>query len=194
MLENIIQDIILAKNNKANISALSLALTLPSVLSNIEYGKKTGGTEYKEWFDKWVYDKYYKQPPSENELINKAIEATKFDGFNCYALRCSLLHSGNTDLEDDKGRRKIDHFVLCTSETSTHEGDVSICDVSSTGTNNVYVSINVVGLIDSIVSGAREYISANKEKLEKNAKHPDYRKVLGGIEIDPREDDETGAG
>ncbi len=187
MLNNIINDILLAKNNKAYIAALSAALTLPSILSNIEHGRKTHGKEYKDWFDKWVYEKYYMQPKSENEFINKGIEATKFDGYNCYALRCALLHSGNVDLEDDKGRRKIDHFVLCTSETSAHCGDSAVCDVSYSGASNVYVSINVVGLIDSLIAGATEYIAANKNKIENNANQRDYRKVFGGIEIESHE-------
>jgi hypothetical protein len=188
MIEHILHDIVVAKNNKAYIAALSLALTLPSILSNIEYGRKTSGAEYKEWFDKWVYDKYYKKPLSENEFINKGIEATKFDGFNCYMLRCALLHSGNTNLEDSKGRRKIDCFVLCTSEISSHEGDASVCSVSSTSASNVYVSINVVGLIDAIVAGTIEYMANNQDKVEINVSQTDYRNVFGGIEIDPREE------
>ena len=63
-----------------------------------------------------------------------------------------------------------------------------MCDVSRTHASNVYVSINVVGLIDAIIGGATEYISANGSKVEENAKHNDYRQIFGGIEIDPRED------
>ena len=135
-LEHILNDIEIAKNNHAYISALSLSLTLPNILSNIEYGKVTFKNEYIQWFDDWVY-KYYEHPKSENELINRGIEATKFDGNACYLLRCALLHSGNTDLKDSKGCRKIDWFELCISDISPHCGDAYVCDVSSEKAHNV---------------------------------------------------------
>ena len=187
MLENIIEDIICAKNNCAYISALSLALTLPNILSNIEYGKQTHKQEYIEWFDQWVY-KYYKQPKSKNDFINKGIEATKFDGENCYLLRCALLHSGNTDLKDNKGNRKIDLFELCVSQTSIHCGDASVCDVSTNGTHNVYVSVNVVGLIDSLIAGAKEYIVTNSDKILRSQNNNITIRTFGSIKIEELKD------
>ena len=78
MIEDIINNITIAKNNGAYIAALALALTLPNVFSNIEYNKKTCGNEYVEWFNKWVYP-YYEQPKSSNPIINQGIEKSKFD-------------------------------------------------------------------------------------------------------------------
>lgn len=181
MIENILNDISLARNNGAYISALSLALTLPNILSNIEFNKKTTRAEYVNWFNRWVY-KYYEQPESDNEFINRGIAATKFDGENCYALRCSLLHSGNTDLKDNKG--KIDIFVLCTSDMSPHIGDAYVCDVSTNSASNVYVSLNVVGLIDALLAGAKEYISEKEDKIRQHMCSGMHRILFGSIEID----------
>lgn len=182
MLEHIIDDILLAKNNHAYISALSLALTLPNILSNIEYSKETGKEKYTEWFDKWVY-KYYEQPKSENEFINRGIEATKFDGNACYLLRCALLHSGNTDLIDKKGNRKTDQFELGISGISPHCGDAAVCDVSGNKAHSIYISINIVGLIDSLISGAKEYIEENKVKISEHQNSNVSGRTFGGIII-----------
>ena len=181
MINNILDDIFLARNNGAYISALSLALTLPNILSNIEFNRRTFRKEYVDWFNQWVY-KYYEQPPSDNEFINRGLSATKFDGENCYALRCSLLHAGNTDLKDNKW--KIDIFVLCSSDVSTHSGDAYVCDVSNNSANNTYVSLNIVGLIDALLAGAKEYISQNEEKIQQYQHSAMHRVLFGSIEIE----------
>ena len=78
MVDNIINDISIARDNRAYLSALSLSLTLPSILSSIDLNRNSTRKDYVAWFNKWVY-KYYEQPKSDNEVINKGIEATKFD-------------------------------------------------------------------------------------------------------------------
>lgn len=181
MIENIIADITVAKDHRAYLSALALALTLPSILSGIDRNSRSTGKDYAEWFDQWVF-KYYKQPQSDNETINKGIEATKFDGKNCYALRCSLLHAGNTELKDNNGT--IDSFVLCESDASPHQGDVYVCDVTDHSTGNVYVSLNVIGLIDALLAGAREYFTENEDKIRQHLQNRKQRNIFGSIEIE----------
>ena len=176
MVENIINDIVRARDNNAYISALALALTLPNILSNIEYEKETHKEEYIAWFDKWVY-KYYEYGKSENTIVNLVRDNTKFDGANCYALRCALLHSGNTYLQNIKGKKTIDRFELNTSIHSPYSSDAVVCDITEDGVSNVYVTLNVVGLIDSLLAGAIEYISMNKNKVSQ------YGQWFGGIEI-----------
>lgn len=182
MIENIISDITIAKNNGAYLSALSLSLTLPSILSSIERNDRSLGIHYAEWFDQWVF-KYYKQPPSDNEIINKGIEATKFDGNNCYALRCALLHVGNTNLRDHK-KATIDTFILRKSDVSPHQGDVSICNVSTDSASDIYVSLNVVGLIDALVAGARDYCAENNEKIQQHLSYRSRKETFGSIVIE----------
>ena len=102
MIKNIINDIELAKNNKAYLSALALALTLPEICGKIEVATNTKKSSkyYIDWYNKWIY-KYYRFPPSENSLIEKANNDSKLDGKFCYALRNAVLHCGNTDLHNN---------------------------------------------------------------------------------------------
>ncbi len=184
MLEGIIKDITIAKNSGAYISALSLALTLPNILSNIEYGERTNKVQYIEWFNKWVY-KYYKCneicEESDGELDRIGRETTKFDGGNCYKLRCALLHSGNSDLIDKNGNRNVDYFVLCTTDKYNH---AAVCDLSNTGAKNIFISINIIWLIDSLIAGAKEYISKNNNKIERNKNRDMHQRTFGGIKIE----------
>lgn len=78
--------------------ALALALTLPDICGQIEYPWKKVGERYKDWFDNNVLPQYYK--------VNNELEFP-FDGKVCYQLRCSYLHSGNSDVE-----KYIDTFEL----------------------------------------------------------------------------------
>ena len=69
--------------------------------------------------------------------------------------------------------------------TSSYRNSV-VCNVSSTSASDVWVFINVLDLIDSLVEGAREFIAANSDKLQKNKNQADYRRVFGGIRIEKR--------
>ncbi len=182
MLENIIQDILIAKNNGAYISALSLALTVPNILSNIEKGKKTEKADYIKWFNDWVYNKYFKLEEND-ELENDAREVMEFDGIKCYQLRCALLHSGNVDLLDRNGNRNIDVFELCTSDTRNH---AAACNRTTNGPKTIYMSVNIVYLIDAIISGTNDYISKNEELISNHKNSDFYLRTFGGIQIEKR--------
>ena len=172
----------MAKNNGAYISALSLALTLPNILSNIEKGKKTEKADYIKWFNDWVYNKYFKLEEND-ELENNAREVMEFDGIKCYQLRCALLHSGNVDLLDRNGNRHVDIFELCTSDTRNH---AVVCNRTENGPKNIYMSVNIIYLIDAIISGANDYIIKNEEIIT-NYKNSDfYLRTFGGIQIEKR--------
>ncbi len=182
MLENIIQDILTAKNNGAYISALALALTLPNILSNIEKGKNAEKTEYIKWFDDWVYNKYFKSKEND-ELENPSREIMEFNGIKCYQLRCALLHSGNVDLIDRNGNRTVDVFELCTSDTRNH---ATVCGRTANGPKNLYMSVNIVYLIDTILLGVEDYISKNEELISNHKNSDFYLRTFGGIQIEKR--------
>ncbi len=185
MVEDIINDITVAKNSKAYVSALALALTLPNILSNIEHNRKTHREEYVEWFNKWIYP-YYEFSKSQNELINKGMENSKFDGNNCYALRCSVLHAGNNDLKSNSNNKNgiIDTFSLCVSDCSAHCGDSYLCNVAENFVGDTSVSINVIGLIDALIAGANDYISQNQEKVKEYYKSAEYKIIYGHLPIE----------
>jgi len=103
--------------------AFALALTLPDICGQIEYpdyvNKKGGrlvGKQYKTWFDEWA-NHLYADPTGWTDDYKKA-KSPYFTGQMCYELRCSFLHSGNSDIKDfgekeDEENRYSYYFELC---------------------------------------------------------------------------------
>lgn len=105
--------------------ALALALTLPDICGQIEYPnyvKKNGdrlvGKQYKAWFDDWVNHRYADPSGWIGYKYHQRAKNPYFTGQMCYELRCSFLHSGNSDIEDfgkseDEQNRYSYNFELC---------------------------------------------------------------------------------
>ena len=92
-----------ALNNKTYIAALALALTLPDICCQIENGVSNGEEKtYKKWVNDHLDSKSFEFP---------GFKKNTFNGEMCYALRCKILHNGNTEVQDKKGI-DIDSFIL----------------------------------------------------------------------------------
>lgn len=94
----------------------------------------------------------------------------ELDGSVVYSLRCSLLHAGNPNINNEqlvKNKTKpIDHFVL----TIEHGEGLIICldesKVSGDGIRSY--SLSVRGLCYSICDAAERYYKKNKDKFSFN--------------------------
>lgn len=81
MTQKMIDEIAVALNQGLYLVALSAALTLPDVCGKAEYPEERVSTRYKKWYSTFVPD---------GNLPEDSV----------YALRCSLLHEGNTNAKD----------------------------------------------------------------------------------------------
>jgi hypothetical protein len=70
---------------------------LPDICGKIEYKDKTSRDRYVDWFNKYLYVKYNNR--GYNNKVNFLVAE------NCYALRCSLLHEGITDIDKQKAKQ-----------------------------------------------------------------------------------------
>lgn len=116
-----VEDIKRAVEGGAYLSALALALTLPDICSKIESGE-SGKNAYSDWFNKHVtpyyfpdYNKIEKLWAKGEGVSPECLDWPVFDGLACYKLRCSILHSGNIDI-DSQESIDIQHFELCVSK------------------------------------------------------------------------------
>lgn len=103
--------------------ALALALTLPDICGQIEYpnfvnerGNRLVGKQYKTWFAEWVSHWYADSTGWTND--GKQAKNPYLTGKMCYDLRCSFLHSGNSDIKDfgdceDEENKYFYSFELC---------------------------------------------------------------------------------
>jgi len=149
--------------------ALALALTLPDICGQIEYpdyvnekGDRFCGKQYKTWFNEWV-NHWYADTSGWTDDYQKA-KNPYFTGQMCYELRCSFLHSGNSDIKDfgereDGENRYSYHFELCTN------GSDSFGMMWETPQNNIdkkteklkTVRIDIGTLCNNLCSSAERY-------------------------------------
>lgn len=101
-----IADIRQSVKNGTYLSALSLALTLPDICSQVEANVEDGNrTLYIDWVDRhFERDAFHFPIPG--------FETQTFAGNMCYSLRCKLFHNGNTDVTNPRLGVNIDHFHL----------------------------------------------------------------------------------
>src|SRR4030066_211862 len=96
LMKNILKSIENSLQNKNWYSALILSLILPDICGKLENTSKSSSERYPEWFDKYLGKKY-------NGFLS---------GNNCYALRCSFLHEGSGNIEKQRAKENLDHFVF----------------------------------------------------------------------------------
>lgn len=73
-------------------AALSLALMLPDICGSLEEpGLNNGQSRYKAWFTKWAQPKF---TGNNGHIFLSAAD--------CYQLRCSLIHSGSSEITPKK--------------------------------------------------------------------------------------------
>lgn len=78
--------------------ALIVALTLPDICGKVEYPfENKANCRYKCWFDKYAMPLFTVTATTlpRNEMVGY----TFFTSEECWALRCSVLHAGNYNIE-----------------------------------------------------------------------------------------------
>lgn len=90
-------------------SALAISLMIPDICSKLEYFDIEGvGNRYRKWFDEYLYEEYNNWQPM-------------MSAHDFYALRCSYLHAGETDISENKQRKIVDEFKFMAPKVSNGE-------------------------------------------------------------------------
>mgnify|MGYP006308626119 CR=1 FL=1 len=82
--------------------ALTTALTLPDICGRMETPNEGSNRRYARWFYDWVEPSYTMESFGERHVF--------LSGNDCYALRCSLLHEGGENIEEQRAREALDNF------------------------------------------------------------------------------------
>lgn len=93
-------------DNQNWLAALSMTLTLPDMAGWAQYPSLAPGARYQRWFNENM-GRFYMRPGDEC-----------LSGRDCWALRCSFLHSGQDDISGERARRDLARFVF--SVTGSH--------------------------------------------------------------------------
>lgn len=128
---------------------------------------------YQEWFNKYVFEKYYNTQYNE-EPIKKDRSYNLYHihltGEVCYALRNAVLHTGTSYVEfkksGQKDKAKINHIELCINSMSAIDNQYGEA-VSITTYNKdkkvISIRINIVILIIIIIKGFEEFKNQNND-------------------------------
>ena len=110
MVQKIISDIKAALDNDLYYAALISALTLPDICGKVAFPNEKVRKRYIDWYDQEIG--YYERNPN-SKLHDKM---PYLSGEVVYSLRCSLLHSGIPNVDNDQlirdGELPIDFFIL----------------------------------------------------------------------------------
>lgn len=134
--------------------ALALTLTLPDICSHITYPDIKGvGERYVRWCNEYVRD-----------FIKS--ETYSFGDF-AFALRCAVLHSGNTELEDKNGKKypKVG-LKIC---SRIDNGSYVSADIKSNINNsflNSYVRLDVRQFCEEICIAVQKFYIDHKDNVD----------------------------
>jgi len=168
MIKRLIEDVNKALDAEAYMAALSLVLTLPDICAKAEYGDDLKNKErYIKWFDEYI-GKYEKAPTKSGEM-----EMPYLSGEVVYQLRCSVLHQGTPNIDNDKIKNeicKIDHFTLVVEKKKPFDIYIdSACVSSMMGLAESKpvrsYRVNVRRLCIIITSVAKKYYKTNRDKF-----------------------------
>ena len=164
-IKRLLQEIQTCQEKGLIFPALFMSLSLPDLCGKIDDPNSKSKARYIKWFNKYV-------DPEINPL-HYAFPETKagheFDAKACYALRCSLLHAGDTDIHKaiDIARFDIDFRTVMAGNLFNNKTDV-VLEIDEKGeykwVPKSKMSIAAILIVNSIVSGARTYLKI----LEKN--------------------------
>ncbi|KKU80453.1 MAG: hypothetical protein UY05_C0007G0005 [Candidatus Peregrinibacteria bacterium GW2011_GWA2_47_7] len=99
-MKKILDSIRKSLDSKNYHSALVLSLIVPDICGKLEDSNKSSSKRYPEWFNKYLGKKY------DNWL----------SGNDCYALRCSFLHEGSGNTENQRRAKDVLDYIVFTPE------------------------------------------------------------------------------
>ncbi|EPZ5432205.1 TPA: hypothetical protein ACPVW8_004591, partial [Vibrio parahaemolyticus] len=94
--------------------ALSTALTLPDVCGRLESPEQGSKARYVSWFQVWMQPLYTRKIGVDRQ------EHTFLYGEDCYALRCSYLHEGGSNIEEQRAKKALENFHFITPINGMH--------------------------------------------------------------------------
>lgn len=180
MIKRLIQDIRKALENELYFVALNSALTLPDICGNVEYPKeKSSRKRYISWYDKEI-GKYEKDPNEKDDM-------SYLSGEVIYTLRCSLLHEGNPNVQNDKLReaKPIDDFSLIIQKSNQFDiyfdGSISSIIINSEDRQIRKYEMNVRRICMILCGAAESYYEENIERFHFNYKIIDWDRAVSQL-------------
>lgn len=152
-----INDIKIAINNKAYQSALSLSLTLPAICSEVE-NWNSEHQNYVKWCDTHI--------PKDRFISNiPGFESNELNGEVIYQLRCSVLHSGTSNIKQKFGIA-INSFSLWADESGQVNFGYEYQKKTINGKETFNTKIDLVYLVETLCECAEDFYNNWPDKTD----------------------------
>src|SRR5687768_14320942 len=103
-------------------AALTLTLTLPDICGKVDTPELGSNKRYAAWFDNYV------GPTYKTQFAHEPTPHIFLSGNDCYALRCSFLHEGTSDITAQRAREALEHFIFLAPK---EVGSMHICQTGN---------------------------------------------------------------
>lgn len=167
-METLLDDLSRSISNETFYSALTLALALPDMCSQIENGLNSSNRNtYISWVDAYMDDDYFK-------VGVQGFEDIEFSGIICYALRCRVLHNLDSNINDapviqKQGSSYTLILDLVQPKSILRDGKY-MNDGWTYNINNILMeataSIDIMYLCNALYETVRKYYTNSTKKAE----------------------------
>ena len=155
--------------SNCHLAALALALTLPDICGKAEYPhEKSSKKRYVDWYQENIW--YYEKNISTSESSELA-DLPYMSGELLYQLRCSFLHSGDTDIDVDQiyePQNKLTRFTLEIRESDDLLASSSSANLRYNQVGEVEereFEVGIVRICKILSTVALKYYRENSEKF-----------------------------
>lgn len=177
MIFRLVQDIRKALEYELYFVALSSALTLPDICGKVAYpDERSSRKRYISWYEEEI-GKYEKNPNDKENM-------PYLSGEIIYSLRCSLLHEGNPNMNNDSLRTNlpIDCFSLVIEKANPFDVYSDSSSIMNFGSGQMReYQMNVRRICMILCNVAESYYKENKDKFHFNYKIIDWDEVISHL-------------
>lgn len=164
-MQEIIEEIKTAIENKTYRVALALALTLPDICCQVENKLKADENANRSMYINWV-NKHMDNQAFQFPL--HGFDVQTFNGEMCYSLRCKILHNGNSSVKNLRLGVRVDEFVLTYPNENNYFHGYKYVELSD-GKKVTYIGIDY--LCEMLCDAAENFYQdcSNKSDFEQHS-------------------------